>query len=128
MSDAKDVTIDSAPGPLPSTEKSSIVFNSNAVDTPPAIGELTFEEYTSGGLGRHLGVFSTICLMYAIPRSTLKYTNKRTELAASLELASSLPPPPSQIVWEVSVHRCFSGSSDCSSPVLVYVSGLSLDA
>lgn len=127
MSDAKNVTVDPAPGPLPSTEKSSIV-NSNAVDTSPAIGELTFEEYTSGGLGRHLGVFSTICLMYATPRSTLKYTNKRTELAASLELASSPPHRPSQIVWEVSVHRCFSGSLDCSSPALVYVSGLSLGA
>lgn len=27
-------------------------------------GELTFEEDTSGGLGRHLGLFSTTFLMY----------------------------------------------------------------
>lgn len=27
------------------------------------VGDLTFEEYTAGGLGRHLGVFSTTSLM-----------------------------------------------------------------
>ena len=33
-------------------------------DAPTAgVGELSFEEYTSGGLGRHLGVWSTIFLM-----------------------------------------------------------------
>jgi hypothetical protein len=33
-------------------------------DVPaPGVGELNFDEYTQGGLGRHLGVFSTIFLM-----------------------------------------------------------------
>lgn len=32
-------------------------------DSTIGVGELNFEEYTRGGLGRHLGVFSTICLM-----------------------------------------------------------------
>lgn len=31
---------------------------------PKEVGELAFDEYTSGGLGRHLGVFSTTCLVY----------------------------------------------------------------
>lgn len=29
------------------------------------VGELAFEEYTQGGLGRHLGLFSTTFLVYA---------------------------------------------------------------
>lgn len=34
-------------------------------DSQPAVGvgELNFDEYTRGGLGRHMGVFSTIFLM-----------------------------------------------------------------
>ena len=28
------------------------------------VGQLTFQEYTSGGLGRHLGIFSTTFLVY----------------------------------------------------------------
>ncbi|KAF7560390.1 hypothetical protein G7046_g3750 [Stylonectria norvegica] len=31
------------------------------------VGELTFDQYTTGGLGRHLGVFSTTALMQVIP-------------------------------------------------------------
>lgn len=27
------------------------------------VGDLTFEQYTAGGLGRHLGIFSTTSLM-----------------------------------------------------------------
>jgi hypothetical protein len=30
-------------------------------------GELTFEDDAKGGLGRHLGLFSTTLLMYAVP-------------------------------------------------------------
>lgn len=33
------------------------------IATDLTVGELTFEEDTSGGLGRHLGVFSTTFLM-----------------------------------------------------------------
>jgi hypothetical protein len=29
----------------------------------PVVGELNFDESTRGGLGRHLGIFSTIFLM-----------------------------------------------------------------
>ena len=32
-------------------------------DTVPMVGSLDFDEYTRGGLGRHLGIFSTIFLM-----------------------------------------------------------------
>lgn len=32
-------------------------------DATTGVGELNFEESTRGGLGRHLGVFSTIFLM-----------------------------------------------------------------
>jgi len=31
--------------------------------TVPVVGELDFDESTRGGLGRHLGIFSTIFLM-----------------------------------------------------------------
>jgi hypothetical protein len=30
------------------------------------VGELAFEEYTQGGLGRHLGIVSTMFLVYAV--------------------------------------------------------------
>jgi hypothetical protein len=30
------------------------------------VGALSFEEYTTGGLGRHLGIFSTTSLMYVL--------------------------------------------------------------
>lgn len=33
-------------------------------DSTAKAGELDFEQYTRGGLGRHLGVFSTTFLMY----------------------------------------------------------------
>jgi hypothetical protein len=36
---------------------------SDAVPTE-GVGQLTFQEYTSGGLGRHLGIFSTTFLVY----------------------------------------------------------------
>lgn len=34
----------------------------------PKVGELDFDESTRGGLGRHLGIWSTIFLMY-VPSS-----------------------------------------------------------
>lgn len=49
------------------SQKSQAVVVGNG-DTPdaitPAAGELAFEESTKGGMGRHMGVFSTIFLMY----------------------------------------------------------------
>lgn len=36
-------------------------------DSTAKAGQLDFEQYTRGGLGRHLGVFSTTFLMY-VPR------------------------------------------------------------
>lgn len=42
---------------LSNTSDSSIPKDAEA-------GELTLDETAAGGLGRHLGVFSTTCLMY----------------------------------------------------------------
>ena len=35
------------------------------------VSDLTFDEYTAGGLGRHLGVFSTTSLMSVRPLTLL---------------------------------------------------------
>jgi hypothetical protein len=45
------------------------VENDEVGEARARFGELGFEEYTKGGLGRHLGVFSTILLMFATPAS-----------------------------------------------------------
>ena len=50
-------------------QKSNDVYVQSSTDVEPAAdrivepGELTFEEDTAGGLGRHLGLFSTTFLM-----------------------------------------------------------------
>ncbi len=33
------------------------------------VGNLTFDQYTTGGLGRHLGIVSTTFLMYESPHA-----------------------------------------------------------
>lgn len=36
---------------------------SDGIGSTETIGALTFDQYTTGGMGRHLGVFSTTFLM-----------------------------------------------------------------
>lgn len=70
------------------------------------VGQLTFQEYTSGGLGRHLGIFSTTFLVYVAPS-----VNQRgrfltdTGSDASSGRASSPLRRRLSLVWEVWVHR-----------------------
>lgn len=45
----------------PDNPKSVVLGNEG---TTAKAGELNYEEYTRGGMGRHLGTFSTIFLMY----------------------------------------------------------------
>lgn len=54
----------------PAHSKSEAVFESNENETQYAeaefkeeVGGLTFDQYLAGGLGRHLGIFSTTSLM-----------------------------------------------------------------
>lgn len=50
--------------------------NENAVQSTSiqgqtdGVGELAFDEYTQGGLGRHLGIFSTAFLMWVTLRTS----------------------------------------------------------
>lgn len=53
----------------PAHSKTEAVFGSNENDTryeaefKEEVGGLTFDQYLAGGLGRHLGIFSTTSLM-----------------------------------------------------------------
>lgn len=64
----------------PPHSKNEALFDTNENGAPYSDAEfkeevgggLTFEQYTAGGLGRHLGIFSTTSLMWAFPpRETL---------------------------------------------------------
>lgn len=54
-------------------------------------GELSLDETASGGLGRHLGVFSTTFLMYAIPRGLCTSLSSLYLLTFKVLDASSAP-------------------------------------
>lgn len=52
----------------PAHSKNEALFESNENNTSEAefkeeVGGLTFDQYLAGGLGRHLGIFSTTSLM-----------------------------------------------------------------
>lgn len=58
----------------PAQSKNEALFESNENDTRHSEGEfkeevggLTFDQYLAGGLGRHLGIFSTTSLMWEFP-------------------------------------------------------------
>jgi hypothetical protein len=59
----------------PTQSKSEALFESNENDTRSAdepefkeeVGGLKFDQYLTGGLGRHLGIFSTTSLMWDFP-------------------------------------------------------------
>lgn len=60
-------------GETSSTEESVVEIDAN--DGTPTAGELALEESAAGGLGRHLGLFSTTFLMHvphAAPLGLLK--------------------------------------------------------
>lgn len=79
-------------------------------DGQSTFGELDFSEYTQGGLGRHLGVFSTIFLMFVC---SFLLVNESTNWSVSAVLsgrASSLRPLPSPAVLGVLAQRCSCGS------------------
>lgn len=107
------------------------VENDEVGKVPARVGELGFEEYTQGGLGRHLGVFSTILLMFAtLPQPPafgpfICSDLRRIVSAASLGQASSPPLPQSPAAQAASVPPCFSGFSDFSLQAPVSPSGLS---
>lgn len=72
-------------------------------------GELDFSEYTQGGLGRHLGVFSTIFLMFVC---SFPFAFESTNWSVSGVLsgrAYSLRLLPSPAVLGVSAQRCSYG-------------------
>lgn len=48
-----------------SADDADYVGHSSHIPRDAEAGELTVDETTAGGLGRHLGVFSTTFLMYA---------------------------------------------------------------
>lgn len=58
MADPKEKIDSSSVSGVPLDVKSQ-----DDIQNAPAVGGLDFDEYTRGGLGRHLGVFSTIFLM-----------------------------------------------------------------
>lgn len=55
--------VSSDPTRTPTAEKDSDV-DVTVIDQPVQPGELTLDEAARGGLGRHLGLFSTTFLMY----------------------------------------------------------------
>jgi hypothetical protein len=78
-------------------------------------GEMSFEQATAGGLGRHLGLFSTTFLMYVLATNLallrqigiLAWMTADSFVASvvSLELESSAPLLALQQVWAASVLR-----------------------
>lgn len=57
----------------PAHSKNEALFESNENDTrysgaefKEEVGGLTFDQYLAGGLGRHLGIFSTTSLMWEL--------------------------------------------------------------
>ena len=66
ISSLKSVVFDESKSPV--NKSSETPLGEEALHGGPQVqdaGELNFEEYTRGGLGRHLGVFSTTFLMLA---------------------------------------------------------------
>lgn len=50
-------------GPLAEIDNSTAYDDLGNGDKSAEAGELNFDEYTRGGMGRHLGTYSTIFLM-----------------------------------------------------------------
>lgn len=77
------------------------------------VGALNFEQYTAGGLGRHLGVFSTTSLMYALLIDITQIDTYLTVFAivsvALLEPASSLRHRQSSMALVAWARQCSFG-------------------
>lgn len=103
----------------PSHSKSEAVFESNEngtelLDTEfkEEVGGLKFDQYLAGGLGRHLGLFSTTSLMWEFSTTSRDYATANDVISVSGELSaleSSPPLPRLSMASDLWVPRCSYG-------------------